>query len=224
MCLRRWQRRGRLPNLPAMGLALAMFCSFLCGGVPWALVVVRLCKGVDVRTVGSGNVGATNASRAFATKGGRLAAFLAIYLLDAAKGFLPALLGPTWLASADPLRDGVWCGAAAVLGHVFTPFLHFRGGKGVATATGVLLALDWRVTAIALAVFFVVRLTTGQVFFGSLALGLALAGAAIGLDPAAAFAGRLPLTVLCLLLAAFLFWTHRSNLHKHFSARAAGKP
>lgn len=207
-----------------MALLLACLCSFLAGGVPWALVVVRVLKGVDVRTVGSGNVGATNASRAFATKGGRIGAFLGIYLLDAAKGFLPALLAPRWLGSSDALRDGVLCGALAVLGHVFTPFLRFRGGKGVATATGVLLALDWRVTAIALAVFFVVRFTTGQVFFGSLALGLALAGAAIGLEPAEAFGARLPLTVLCLLLAAFLFWTHRSNLKKHYAARAAGQP
>ncbi|MFN8826814.1 MAG: glycerol-3-phosphate acyltransferase, partial [Planctomycetota bacterium] len=116
----------------------------------------------------------------------------------------------------------VLAGAAAVLGHVFTPFLGFRGGKGVATATGVLLALDWQVTLIALAVFFVVRWGTGQVFWGSLALGLALPAAAIGLHADAAFGARLPLTVLCLVLAAFLVWTHRSNLKKHFAARAAG--
>ena len=204
-----------------MLVGVVCLCAFFVGAVPFALLVVRLLKGIDVRTVGSGNVGATNASRAFASKGGRIGAFLLIYLLDAGKGFLPALLAPRCV-DADVQLVAVLAGAAAVLGHVFTPFLGFRGGKGVATATGVLLALDWQVTLIALAVFFVVRWGTGQVFWGSLALGLALPAAAIGLHADAAFGARLPLTVLCLVLAAFLVWTHRSNLKKHFAARAAG--
>lgn len=204
-----------------MLVGVVCLCAFFVGAVPFALLVVRLLKGIDVRTVGSGNVGATNASRAFASKGGRIGAFLLIYLLDAGKGFLPAWLAPRCV-DADAQLVAVLAGAAAVLGHVFTPFLGFRGGKGVATATGVLLALDWQVTLIALAVFFVVRWGTGQVFWGSLALGLALPAAAIGLHADAAFGARLPLTVLCLVLAAFLVWTHRSNLKKHFAARAAG--
>ncbi|MBM4061315.1 MAG: glycerol-3-phosphate acyltransferase [Planctomycetes bacterium] len=206
-----------------MALALACLCSFLLGAVPFALLVVRASKGVDVRCIGSGNVGATNASRAFASRGGRLSVFLLIYLLDAGKGFLPAWGLPAFLGGEAPLRSGVLCGAAAVLGHVFTPFLGFRGGKGVATTTGALLALDWRITAIALGVFTAVRLLTGQVYLGSLALGLALGLAAIGLDPAAAFGERLPLVLFCLLLAAFLFWTHRSNLRRHFGSRAEGR-
>lgn len=199
-----------------MALALGCLCAFLLGGVPFALVVVRALKGVDVRTIGSGNVGATNASRAFASKGGRIGAFLAIYLLDAAKGFAPAWFGPSLIGEAS-LGAAVALSAAAILGHVFTPFLGFRGGKGVATTTGALLALDWRVTCIALASFFVVRFATGHVFFGSLAIGVALAASAIALEPAAAFGARLPLTILTLVLAVFLFWTHRSNLQKHFA-------
>jgi len=204
-----------------MLVGVVCLCAFFVGAVPFALLVVRLLKGVDVRTVGSGNVGATNASRAFASRGGRIGAFLLIYLLDAAKGLLPAMLAPRFV-DGDAQLVAVLAGASAVLGHVFTPFLGFRGGKGVATATGVLLALDWRVTSIALGVFFVVRWLTGQVFWGSIALGLALPAAAISLQPDAAFGARLPLTVLCLVLAAFLVWTHRSNLKKHFAARAAG--
>lgn len=202
-----------------MLVGVVCLLAFLLGAVPFALLVVRLLKGVDVRRVGSGNVGATNASRAFTSKGGRLGAFLLIYLLDAAKGFAPTLLAPRCV-DADAQLVAVLAGASAVLGHVFTPFLGFRGGKGVATATGVLLALDWQVTAIALAVFFVVRWLSGQVFFGSMALGLALPAAAIALHPDAAFGARLPSTVLCLSLAGFLVWTHRSNLKKHFAARA----
>jgi len=193
-----------------------LLCSFLLGAVPFAWLVVRVATGQDVRRVGSGNVGATNASRAFTGRQRQVAAFLLIYLLDAGKGFLPA-----WYVGREvDLTAAVLAGAAAILGHVFSPFLGFRGGKGVATATGALLALDWRVTAIALGVFFVVRFTAGQVFFGSLALGVALAGAAIALEPSEAFASRLPLTILCLCIAAFLFWTHRSNLQKFFAARS----
>lgn len=205
-------------------MLLGLWCvgAFLLGGVPFALLVVRALKGVDIRTVGSGNVGATNASRAFSGRGRQLAVFALIYVLDAGKGFLPALLAARQDLGVAPALAGTLCGAAAVLGHVFSPFLGGRGGKGVATATGVLLALDWRVAAIAIGAFFVVRVLTRQVFLGSLALGLALAGAAILLHPGEAFASRLPITVLCLALAAFLFFTHRSNLRKHFARSAGG--
>ena len=197
-----------------MLLAACCLGAFLFGAVPWALLVVRLCKGVDLRTIGSGNVGATNASRAFATKRSRLLAFLAIYLLDAGKGFAPAFFGPG-IAGGDAVLAGVLLGASAILGHVFCPFLGWKGGKGVATATGVLLALDWRLALLSIGVFFVVRLLTGQVFFGSLALGLALAIGSVAIAPEEAFDARLPVTVLCCAIAAFLFWTHRSNLVKH---------
>ncbi|MCA8965592.1 MAG: glycerol-3-phosphate acyltransferase [Planctomycetes bacterium] len=200
----------------ALEPALRCAVAFLCGAVPFAWICVRLGKGIDLRTVGSGNVGATNASRAFSGKGARLGAFLAIYVLDAGKGLLPVL----WLAPGD-LSLGAMVAASAVLGHVFTPFLGFRGGKGVATATGALLALDWQAVLVAIGVFFVVRFGVGQVFFGSLALGLALAAAAILLHPDSAFGERLPVTVLCCAVAAFLFWTHRSNLGKWRASRAA---
>jgi glycerol-3-phosphate acyltransferase PlsY len=204
-----------------MPVVLVCLVAFALGSVPFALLVVRACKGVDVRDVGSGNVGATNASRAFASKRGRLVAFLAIYALDAGKGFAPAACAPAFASGVAPLVAGVAAGAAAVLGHVFTPFLGFRGGKGVATATGALLALDWQVTGASLAVFLIVRATTGHVFFGSLALALALPVGAVFLHLDGAFGARLPFTLLCLVLALLLFWTHRSNLRKHFAARAA---
>lgn len=196
--------------------ALGCLFAFLLGAVPFALLVVRWCKGIDLRRVGSGNVGATNASRAFVGKRARAAAFLGIYLLDALKGFAPAHWLPALLGLQDPALAAVLFGASAILGHVFTPFLGFRGGKGVATTTGVLFALDWQATLIALLVFFAVRALTRQVFFGSIALGLALPAAVIALHPSQAFSSRLPITLLCLLLAVFLCFTHRSNLRKHF--------
>ncbi len=198
-------------------VAVVLLSAFLVGAVPFAWLTVRLAKGQDVRAIGRGNAAPTHASRPFPGRGAQLGACLAVYALDAGKGFGAA----AWGLSAHGDTVGALAGAAAILGHVFTPFLGFRGGKGVATATGVLLALDWRVAAIAIGVFFAVRFTTGQVFLGSLALGVALAGAAIALDPAGAFAGRMPLTGLCLCLAVFLFWTHRGNLRRFFAARAA---
>lgn len=205
-----------------MSLPLGCLAAFLLGGIPFAFLAVRACKGQDLRTLGSGNVGATNASRAFAGRGARLAAFLVIYLLDALKGFAPTWWGPglLGLAVAGP-GPAVLLGASAVLGHVFTPYLRWKGGKGVATACGVLLALDWQALLAALLVFFVVRKLTGEVFFGSIALGGALAAATIALHPQDAFAARWPTTALCLLLAAFLVWTHRSNLRKFRQARQA---
>lgn len=194
-------------------LAPAAFCL---GAIPFAWVIVRLCKGVDVRTLGSGNVGATNASRAFEGQSARIVAFLAVYLLDAGKGAFAA-----WLGVSSGLLAGVLCGAAGILGHCFTPLLGGKGGKGVAAATGALLVLDWRVTAIALAVFFLVRKATGQVFLGSLALGLGLSASAVLLDVPQAFTARLPLTLLTAVIAVFLFWTHRSNLQQFFAARQA---
>jgi glycerol-3-phosphate acyltransferase PlsY len=207
-----------------MPLWLGCLCAFLLGSIPSALWIVSVCKRVDVRTIGSGNVGATNAARAFASRRGQLLAFCGTYLCDAGKGFVPALFGPRLWADEPPLLAGALFGAAAILGHVFSPWLCFRGGKGVATATGVLLALDWRTAAAAIAVFFVVRLATGKVFFGSIALGLTLAAAAILLHRDDAFAARLPVTLLCCALAGFLVWTHRNNLHRHFAAAKGGTP
>ena len=133
---------------------------------------------------------------------------------------MPVLfLGP-WLES-DPVLGAVLVGLAAVLGHVFTPYLGFKGGKGVATSCGVLFGLDWLALLLALAVFALVLALTRIVALGSIALGLGLAAAVIALHPGDAFAGRLPITVLALFLAAFLVWTHRSNLRALRAAKGA---
>ena len=102
--------------------------AYLCGSIPFGLIIARLASGKDVRTVGSGNIGATNVARA----AGRPAA-IATLVLDAAKGLVPVLLAPH---EVKP-----WCALAAVAGHCFPIWLKLRGGKGVATGLGVSLAL-----------------------------------------------------------------------------------
>ncbi|MFH1067607.1 MAG: glycerol-3-phosphate 1-O-acyltransferase PlsY [bacterium] len=110
--------------------------GFLCGSVPFGYLVGRM-NGVDVRKIGSGNVGATNVFRALGKKWGS-----AVLILDVLKGFLPvqgAIMNLRGQSSADAFI--VLVGVAAVLGHSFTPFLKFKGGKGVATSAGALLAI-----------------------------------------------------------------------------------
>lgn len=126
----------------------------------------------DVRKSGSGNVGATNAARCFPKKY-RLVAFLGIFLLDAAKGYIAAKVLPEAL---DLTREP-WpaaAGFAAILGHVFTPFLKTLGGKGVATTIGVFFALEPMAIGIGLAAFLVVYGLTRIVALGSIALAIAL--------------------------------------------------
>lgn len=196
-------------------LILGLFTAYLLGSVPFALILVRLVAGVDVREIGSGNVGATNAARAFGRRG-RIPMFALIYLLDCAKGLIPTLFGPGLFiaAGSSELPYQVLFGAAAILGHCTSPFLGFRGGKGVATTTGVIAYLAPYVLLAAFAMFFAVLGLTRQVFLGSLALGLTLAVGVIVEDPSEAFTTRWPLTVFSLVVAMFLFYTHRSNIQK----------
>ena len=198
---------------------LGCLLSFLVGGTPTALLVVRAIKGVDVRQVGSGNVGATNASRAFSGRGARTGVFLGIYLIDFAKGFVPVSVLAPLLAPGPGLAMAVGMGIAAILGHCFSPWLGGRGGKGVATTCGVFAALEPLALVVSLFVFFVVRVLTGAVYWGSLALGLALAVVTIARDPESAFGARLATTLFAVLVAAFLVWTHRSNLRGFMAAR-----
>lgn len=144
--------------------------GFLAGSFPTGYVMGRLLKGVDIRTVGSGNVGATNVFRSVGKTAG-----LTTLLIDMAKGFFPvwwALRGAP--AEAVPLIVG----AAAVAGHTWSPWVRFRGGKGVATSGGVFLALLPGPTGVALTTFAVVFALSRRVSVGSLAAAVALPVAA----------------------------------------------
>jgi glycerol-3-phosphate acyltransferase PlsY len=121
-----------------IGTAWACLIGYLLGSIPFGVLVARW-KGIDLREVGSGNIGATNVARGLGKGWGVL-----VLLLDAAKGFIPVFwVARKLLGAPEPLYSGVLAlvGLSAVLGHVFPVWLWFRGGKGVATALGVLLAV-----------------------------------------------------------------------------------
>lgn len=175
--------------------------AYFLGAIPTAYLAGVWCKGVDVRRHGSGNVGATNAVRVLGKKIG-----IAVFVVDLAKGLLPVLFltGASGLADADLAR--ILLALCAVAGHVFTPFLGFRGGKGIATGAGALLGGFPALFAVSTAVWLCVYLPTRVVSISSLAglAALALAGLLTSYSPS--------VKALFFLIFAFLTWTHRSNI------------
>jgi len=151
-------------SLPS--LVLACLGAFLCGSIPFGLVLVKLAGKGDVREHGSGNIGATNVSRV----GGKALGIVTL-LLDILKGFLPVFLAKHagWGESALSLLA-----LFAVLGHVFTPWLKFQGGKGVATALGVALAFRAGLILPALGVFIALLLIFRYVSLGSVLAAVTL--------------------------------------------------
>jgi len=177
--------------------------AYLLGSVNGALVLGKL-RGVDIRTQGSGNAGGTNALRTQ----GRLFA-LGVVFIDVAKAWLAVYLGAEqgdWLAAG--------CGLAAVFGHVYPVFHGFRGGKGVATVLGALLALSPLLLGGVVAVWLTMMFIFGFVGLGSMVAACALPLLVLWATAAGNIAPSefLPLLWFGILCAAFVIWTHRSNI------------
>ena len=186
----------------ALGLVFVA-AGYLLGSIPFGFLLARRLAGVDVRRTGSGNIGATNVSRAAGRKLGVLT-----LVLDAAKGGIPAAAAAAALGS--PGQPGPWAaatGLAAFLGHVFPVWLRFRGGKGVATAFGVFLALSPVAALFALLAFAATYGATHIVSVGS------LAGATAGtLSVAVLERGDSPITRTALAILVLVVARHRTNL------------
>jgi glycerol-3-phosphate acyltransferase PlsY len=189
---------------PLAATLLRLLGAYLLGSLNGALLLGRL-RGVDIRTQGSGNAGGTNALR---TQGPLFA--LGVVVIDIAKAWIAVRVlgghGTTWLA--------VGCGFAAVLGHVYPVFHGFRGGKGVATLLGTLLAVSPLLLAGTLAVWLLMMLVFGMVGLGSIVASAALpvlawVGVRNGWLDEAALGPLLGFGVAC---ALFVLWTHRANL------------
>lgn len=184
--------------------ALLALAGYVVGATPTSYWVGRGLSGRDLRKEGSGNLGATNTLRVLGWK-----AALPVLLVDIAKGWVPTALFPLVDGSADP-RWALLYGASTIIGHVFSFWVSFRGGKGVATSSGVLLALaPW-----ALLVSFVVWAgavgSSRMVSLGSI-LAAAVLPVAVALTPHRAGDATLAFTVG---LAVFVIWAHRGNIRR----------
>lgn len=178
-------------------VALLLF-GYWAGAVPFGVLIAKW-LGVDIRDHGSGNIGATNVTRVLGPVPGAI-----VLVLDAMKGAIPM-----WLAirySGEPWTV-MGTGLAAILGHCFSPFLEFRGGKGVATAMGVFLVLDPATTALGVLTFGAILQMTKVPALGSLSAGLMIA-------VTFAFHHETEAATLAFLTFALMLYTHRTNLAK----------
>lgn len=198
-------------------LAVKALASYLTGSIVGSLVVGRLRGGVDIRMLGSGNAGGTNALR---TQGKAFA--LWVMLIDVAKGWVAAyvvarLPWPATVAADAALRDWlpVACGVAAIIGHVYPLWHGFRGGKGAATLMGALLAIDALLLAAVIGTWLVAVVLFGYVSLASMlaVVALPLVVALTGREPAG------PLVAFGVFVAALVVFTHRSNLARLFAGR-----
>ena len=184
-----------------MTILLWTLGAYLLGSIPTSYLVGRL-RGIDLREHGSGNLGGTNAYRVMGPAAG-----VPVVLVDVSKGFIPTYFFPGWdgVASADL---ALLYGVAAIAGHVWSVFVGFRGGKGVATGAGVLVALAPTSALVSLLVWIGVVSITRYVSVASLAAASLVPLTAWLTDESAS-------TVLfCAAVAAFVWWTHRDNLRR----------
>ncbi|ATB31540.1 glycerol-3-phosphate 1-O-acyltransferase PlsY [Melittangium boletus] len=184
-----------------MSSATLLLLGYLAGSIPFGVLLTRWVRGVDVRQSGSGNIGATNVTRVAGKKLGAV-----VLLLDALKGSLAVGLA-LWFAPEEP-RMHAAVGLAAFLGHVYPVWLKLHGGKGVATALGVLVVLV-PVAALSAALVYAGLVAAWRVSsVGSLAGGVTAVVLSALTAPAPEYAG------LAVLLFALILWTHRSNIHR----------
>lgn len=189
--------------------AAAIIVAYLLGSIPSAVWIGKRFHGIDVREHGSGNSGATNTIRVLGWKTG-----IPVLLIDLAKGWMAAML-PVFLHLAQPdsslmINLQILGGVTAIIGHIFPLFAGFRGGKGVATIFGVLLALQFPLTLSCFVVFLIVLLITGIVSVSSITAGIAFPVLLFTIfdSPSVVF------KIFSVLVAIALIFTHRKNIRR----------
>jgi glycerol-3-phosphate acyltransferase PlsY len=195
--------------VPYIAYILTALVAYLLGSIPFGYLMAKA-KGIDIRSVGSGNIGATNAMRVLGKPAG-----IFVLLMDAAKGFaavalladgLPQLLH---LTIPDIAANHILAGICAVLGHNYTCWLKFKGGKGIATTAGVYLALAPWALLVALVVFILALLLTKYVSVGSIAAAIALPATVWVMSP-----NNLLLCLVTTALGALAVWKHKGNIQR----------
>ena len=190
---------------PLIGLVIA----YLAGSIPFAYLAGRLMKGIDLRTVGSGNLGATNGFRTLGAPAG-----VSVMLLDITKGAVPVYWLPRLLGVGAPVTDSAtwWAlayGVMAIVGHAKPIFLMWKGGgKGVATAAGIFLAVIPGPLLGTFAVFALTSVLSGYVSVGSLTAAT-LFPLWVWFDR-----GASPVLYTALVVGVFVWWTHRANISR----------
>lgn len=186
-----------------MSPALWLLASYFIGAIPTGYLAGRLVRGIDLREHGSRNLGATNVYR---TLGWRYA--LPVGLVDVAKGAVPVLLFAPRVSNSQLFA--LACGIAAIVGHVFSVFVRFRGGKGVATAAGVMLGLTPLALGVAALTWIVLVKLTGYVSLASIAGAAVLPVAVYLLERTE----RPEILWLDALVALAIIWLHRANIRR----------
>ena len=189
----------------AIALLAALVLPYFLGAIPTGYIIVKSRKNIDIRTVGSGNIGATNVKRVLGMKW-----FVIVLILDALKGFVPVFVLGSVFGAKFPWVPVV-AGIAAVLGHTFTIFLKFKGGKGVATALGVFLALSPAATITAFIVFTVTVLFFRYISAGSVLAALLLPVFVLNYGEGG-FWNLVQITSI--LVAAFVIYKHKDNIKR----------
>ncbi len=191
-----------------MPQALAVSLAYLAGSFPTGFLLVKWMKRLDVRTIGSGNVGATNVARAAGWR-----ASLVVFLIDAGKGVVAVLAIAPWLLPSPTGAQRLACGLAAVLGHNFPVWLGFKGGKGVATTIGVVLAAMPAVAGVVLIVWGLTFIIWRYASVSSIAAAVSI--------PLMQWAGHRSGSEVTfgLILAALIILRHRQNITRLLQGR-----
>lgn len=198
-----------MPPPGPLALLSILILSYLAGATPFGYLVAK-CKGIDIREHGSGNIGATNVIRVMGKKIG-----LPVFALDVLKGLMPVLLAKMWCAKIgyDPTWPMLLAALGSVLGHNFTFWLGFKGGKGIATSAGAMLAVLPVALGVALLLWIVFFYATRYVAMASIAAGLSL--------PLTVLVQRfltggpaLPMLGFAIVIGGLAVWRHRTNIQR----------
>lgn len=204
--------------LAIVNLSIIVLFSYLVGSIPTSIIVSKAFKGIDIRKHGSGNAGGTNTFRVLGWKAG-----LIVVIVDILKGFIAT----RWISQLNLFNSPldtysltpVLAGAAAIIGHCYTVFAGFKGGKGVATAAGMLIAISPVSFLICVLVFAAVLTTSGYVSLSSMTTAVALPVSVLIRRFVFSQGEGVPFFIFSLLISGFIVYSHRGNIKRLLSGK-----